>query len=237
MNTLQGLVSRSVNNVNTMFESLGYITTNVSNYNTNAYKAQRFECYLKEFGLLEGAPRTNYAQGGLMSTENQFDIGIQGVGFIPVTRKDGLVAYTRDGSLGVNKDGYLVTNDGFVVGDGIKIPTNYEKIKIAPDGTVKVIVNKGDDPQIVGKIPLVTFNNPEELKSIDGNKLISNEKTGKPVLLTEHTSIKQGMVERSNVNMYETVNEVLRLNASLIASTRLIKVVDDMYSRSISLRQ
>jgi flagellar basal-body rod protein FlgG len=237
MNTLQGLVSRSVNNVNTMFESLGYITTNVSNYNTPAYKAQRFECYLKEFGLLEGAARTNYAQGGLISTDNQFDIGVQGTGFIPVTRKDGTVAYTRDGSLGVNKDGMLITKDGFVIGDGIKIPANYEKIKITPDGTVKIIASKGDDAQIVGKIPLVTFNNPEELKSIDGNKLIPNEKTGKPVLLTEHSSIKQGMLERSNVNMYDTVNEVLRLNGSLIASTRLIKVVDDMYSRAINLRQ
>jgi len=237
MNTLQGLVSRSVNNVNTMFDVLGYVTTNVSNYNTPGYKAQRFECYLKEFGMLEGSLRTNYSQGSLLSTSNPLDVGIQGTGFIPVTRKDGTVAYTRDGSFKVNKDGYLVTSDGFVVGEGIKIPADYEKLKISPDGTVNVITNKEDNPVKAGKIPLVVFNDPEELQSIDGNKLVPTAKSGKPILLTEHNSIKQGFLERSNVNMFTTVNDLLRLNGSLIASTRLIKVVDDIYRQSINLRQ
>jgi len=234
---LQGLVSRSVNNVNTMFDSLGYVTSNVTNYNTTGYKSQRFECYLREGGLLDGALRTNYSQGQLMSTDNQFDIGIQGVGFIPLTKSDGSISYTRDGALCINKDGLLVSKDGYLVGDGIKIPANYEKIKISPDGTVNVISNRGATPEAVGKIPLVTFNNPEELKSIDGNKLVPTEKTGKPVLLAEHNSIKQGCLERSNTNMFDTVNEVLRLNGSLISSTRLIKVVDEMYRQSINLRQ
>lgn len=237
MNTLQGLVSRSINNVNTMFDTLGYVTSNVSNYNTPGYKAQRFECYLKEFGLLEGTLRTNYSQGSLMSTDNQFDVGIEGIGFIPVTKKDGTVAYTRDGSLGVNNEGYLVTKDGDVIGEGIKIPAIYDRIKISTDGTVNVFVNKENEPEAVGKIPLVTFNNPEELKPVDGNKLIPTEKTGKPILITEHNSIKQGKIEKSNVNMFNTVNEVLRLNGSLISSTRLIKVIDEMYRQSINLRQ
>jgi len=234
---LQGLVSRSVNNVNTMFESLGSITSNVSNYNTIGYKTKRFECYLKEFGLLEGAERTNCSQGTLMSTDNQFDVAINGAGFFPVTKSNGTVAYTRDGSFSVNKDGYLVTNDGYIVGDGIKIPANYEKIKISTDGTVSIISSKGTEPEKVGKIPLVAFSNPEELKSLDGNKLAQSEKSGKPILITEHNSIKQGSLERSNINMFDTVNEVLMLNASLIASTRLIKVADDMYNKSINLRQ
>ncbi|MDD3013082.1 MAG: flagellar hook basal-body protein [Candidatus Gastranaerophilales bacterium] len=233
----QGLISKSVNNVNTMFDSLGYITTNVSNYNTAGYKAQRFECYMKEFGLLEGTVRTNYSQGDLLNTDNQFDIGIQGVGFIPVTKKDGSTAYTRDGSFGVNKDGYLVTKDGSLVGDGIKIPANYEKIKISTDGTVNIISSTSSEPEKVGKIPLVTFNNPEELKSVEGDCMVPTEKTGKPLLLSDHSSIKQGCIERSNVNMYDTVNEVLRLNGSLISSTRLIKAVDEMYRQSINLRQ
>jgi flagellar basal-body rod protein FlgG len=234
---LQGLVAKSTNNVNTMFETLGYVTTNVSNYNTPGYKAQRFECYLKEFGLLEGSLRTNYSQGSLLNTDNQFDIGIEGVGFIPVTKKDGTVAYTRDGAFCVNKDGYLITKDNFLVGDGIKIPANYEKIKVSPDGTVSVIPTRGADPEKIGKIPLVTFNNPEGLKPIDGDKLIATEKTGKPILIADHKNIKQGCLERSNVNMFDTVNEVLRLNSSLICSTRLIKIVDEMYRQSINLRQ
>ena len=45
------------------------------------------------------------------------------------------------------------------------------------------------------------------------------------------------MLERSNVDYIGNINEILRLNSSMIAGTKLIKTVDEMYQRSINLTQ
>ncbi|OGH97430.1 MAG: hypothetical protein A2287_05520 [Candidatus Melainabacteria bacterium RIFOXYA12_FULL_32_12] len=237
MTTLQGIISRSVDNANKQFETLGYVTTNVSNYNTVGYKAQRFENYLMENGRLEGTLRTDYQNGVFFATKKPLDVAIDGAGFFPVIRKDGLVSYTRDGSFTVNSEGYLVTNDNCIVGDGIKIPPQYDKLKIASNGTVTVISARDAEPEVLGKIPVVIFNNPEGLKSIEGNKLIATNDSGNPTLVKDHERIKQGNLERSNVNIFGCVDEVLRLNASLISSVRLVKIVDEFYRQSINLRQ
>ena len=63
-------------------------------------------------------------------TDNPYDVAIEGHGYIPVTSEDGEVQYTRDGSLKRGANGYLVTFDDWMVGDGIKIPANSYKFEI-----------------------------------------------------------------------------------------------------------
>jgi len=237
MTTLQGSISKLVANANTMFESFGYISTNVANLNTNGFKAQRFETYMNVDGSLEGRLRTDYSKGGLVRTARELDIGIDGAGFIPVTSKNGTVAYTRDGAFAVNSEGYMVTSDGWLVADGIKLPANYEKLKIKTDGTVTVLKKNDNTFETIGKIPLVSFNNLEGLKKLEGNKVAPTSESGKATLIADNTSIKQGTLEKANVDIFTYVNESLKLNGSLIASTRLVKVVDEIYRQSINLRQ
>lgn len=237
MYNLQGLIRRGINNTNVQFERLGYISNNIGNLNTTAYKNVRFEQTLDENGYLDGSVRYDYGTGSNMRTERLLDVGLKGPGFIPVTSPNGDVKYTRDGSFKVNKEGYLVTNDDFIVGDGIKIPANYENLRIKPDGKVVLFSEGKDSDQILGKIPVVQFQNPEGLKTDEYNKVIATDNSGPPLLIKEHSYIAQGTLERSNSNYINNVNEVLRLNASMIASTRLIKVVDEMYQKSINLQQ
>ena len=237
MYNLQGLLRKNVVNTNMQFEKLGHVSTNITNYSTNAYKPVRFETMLNEDGYLSGEVRTDFAQGSIRMTERPFDIAIDGAGFIPVTSENGEVTYTRDGSMTVNKEGYLITNDGHVIGDGIKIPINYYRILIEKDGTVECIKEHGLNPEKIGKIPLVQFQNQEGLKLTNGNKFIATEESGEPVLVKEHESIQQGFIEVSKTNVYTSVNEVLRLNASMIASTKLMKVIDDMYYKAINLTE
>jgi len=137
----------------------------------------------------------------------------------------------------LNKDGMLVTKTGDVVADGIKIPTSYNKLRIETDGSVTVQEEKYSDYKTIGKIPLVAFANPEGLKVIEGNKVLASEQSGNPSLIKDHKYVKQGFVERSNVSIFDTVHEVLKLNAGVISGTRMLKLVDDMYNQSISLRQ
>lgn len=237
MKNLQGIVSRSINNALTQFERLGYVGDNFANYSTNGYKSVRFEQMLGESGYLSGTVRTDYTQGSIQITSNPYDIAINGEGFIPVTSSTGEVQYTRDGSLKINKDGYLTTNDGWLVGSGIQIPSNTYKITIKEDGTITSMDSSQSPEKKIGLIPLVQFRNMEGLKQGENNKLIPTADSGEPRLVKGHNYIAQYSLERSNTNVFNSASEVLRLNASMIASLRMAKIIDSMYNKSINLRQ
>lgn len=237
MKNLQGIISKSINNSLTQFNRLGYIGDNFANYSTNGYKSVRFEQMLSEDGYLTGAVRTDYSQGSIQITSNPYDIAINGDGFIPVTSSTGEVQYTRDGSLKIDKNGYLTTNDGWLVGSGIQIPSNTYKITIKEDGTVTSMDSSQSPEKKIGVIPLVQFRNPEGLKQVENNKLIPTDESGDAKLIKDHDRIAQYSIEHSNTNVFNSAQEILRLNASMIASLRMAKVIDSMYNKSINLRQ
>lgn len=237
MSTLQGIIQKGIVNAEFQFEKMGYISSNVSNYNTNGYKAVRFEQILNENGYLSGVERTDYSPGAIQRTSNDYDIAINGMGFFPVTSKDGEVVYTREGSLKVNKDGYLITNDGYLFGDGIQLPVNFDNIRIKTNGDVETYSNDGSQVEYLGTIPIVNFKNSEGLKKLDGNKYAITEESGEPVLLKNHERILQGNIEVTNIDMMGQVNEMMRLNASMLASFKVMKTIDELYAQAIQLNQ
>ncbi len=233
----QAIVRKSINNATSQFDKLGYVANDLANYNTYGYKSIRFEQMLREDGYVAGATRTDGAQGAVRVTGNPYDVAIEGAGYIPVTSEDGEVQYTRDGSFVKGKDGYLYTKDGWMVGAGIQLPANSYKFQIKPNGDVYTYDEAGSLPRRVGTIPLVSFPNPERLEHGVNNKMKVTEDSGDPELIQNHMNLKQNCIETSNVNIYASVNEMLRLNASMIASMRLIKVADDMYNKGINIRE
>lgn len=237
MATIHGIINKGIVNAELQFERMGYISSNVSNYSTNGYKGVRFEQMLNEAGYLTGVERTDFSQGSIQRTARELDIAINGAGFIPVTSKNGDVAYTREGSLMVNKDGYLITNDGYLVGDGIQIPVNYENLAVRSNGEIEVYSNDGTSREVLGVIPLVNVQNPEGLKKGDNNKFYLTAESGEPVLLKDHTRFNQGSLEVTNIDMINEVNSMLRLNASMLASFKIMETINDMYSKTLQLNQ
>ena len=69
------------------------------------------------------------------------------------------------------------------------------------------------------------------------NKLVATAESGEPMLVKNHNCIRQNNIENSNTNIYSSTSDMLRLNASLLASTRMMKVVDDMYNKAINIRE
>lgn len=237
MYNFQAVISKATANSLTQFDKLGYVANNMSNYNTNGYKTVRFEQMLQEDGYLTGAVRTNYDVGSTQITGNAYDVAINGQGFIPVVSPSGEVAYTRDGSFHVGKDGYLLTNDDWIVGEGIQIPANSYKVSIKTNGDVVSFDSAGSKEKKLGTIPIVQFRNSEALKSGNNNKMLATDESGDPTLVKDHNYISQYNLERSNTDVYDSVSEMLRLNASMLASMRMMKVVDDMYNKAINIRQ
>lgn len=209
MHNLQAIIRKSTNNVLNQWDRLGYIANDLANYNTHGYKSVRFEQMLNEDGYLDRAVRTDYRTGSIQVTSNPYDVAITGPGFIPVVSPSGEVQYTRDGSFKQGKDGYLVTNDDWLVGEGIKLPTNCYKFEIKPNGDV-IAFDAVDKPgKKLGNIPLVQFDNPEGLEQGGLNKLVPTADSGEAKLVKEHEYFAQNNLENSNINIYDSVSGML----------------------------
>lgn len=237
MYNMQAVVRKSINNATMQFEKLGYVANNLANYNTAAYKTSRFEQILREDGYIDGAIRTNALQGSIRISKNPYDVAIQGEGYIPVVSADGEIQYTRDGAFKRGENGYLMTVDDWMVGDGIKIPANSYKFEIKPNGDVINYDNAGSLPEKIGTIPIVQFDCPEALKQGHNNKMVYNDESGAPKIIKDTQNIKQYATEVSNTNIYDEINDLMRLNTSMIASMNLMKVADDMYNKAINIRE
>ncbi|MFI3301259.1 MAG: flagellar hook basal-body protein [Candidatus Gastranaerophilales bacterium] len=237
MFNLQAIMRKGINNSINQFEQLGYVGNNLANLNTSGYKSVRFEQMMHEDGYVSGIVRTDHKVGSTKVTSNPYDVSITEAGYIPVVSADGQVAYTRDGAFKKGKDGYLMTSDDWIVGEGIKLPANCYKFDIESNGDVMVYDVAGSKARKMGNIPLVRFACPEGLEDSNYNKVVPTEESGQPELVKDHDTFAQFTLENSNTSMYSSVNEMLRLNASMLASMRMIQVVDDMYNKSINIRE
>lgn len=234
---LQDIIRKVTMNASTQFKNLSYISTNTANFSTNAYKCKNFATYLDQTGKVQATVRGDTSIGAIQATKNPLDLAIDGPGYFFVTKPDGSTAYTRDGRLIVNAQGYLTTLTGSLLGNGIKVPVNYYKLDIEKNGEVKIRLKQSNEAKKIGQIDIVNFPSPGNLKEIGGNLQVPTEASGEAQPVEKCDYIKQNAVERSNLNVWDTVSEVLRTNGAYIASLRLVKYTDEMYSKSVNLRQ
>ncbi len=234
---LQGIVRKASTNLTVEFDRLAYATQNIANLNTNGYKAVRFEDVIDADGSVHGVERVDCRVGEYLITNNPLDVALQGAGYIPVTTPQGEIRYTRDGAFMTNKEGYLITKTGDLVGSGIKIDGASERIEIKENGDVYTYKKITDEPEYVGTIPVVQFQNPEALKDVGANEFIATENSGKMKLIEDHNYIKQYGIERSNLDTVSEIYMVSRINASIIATSSLMKAVDQMYQEAINITE
>jgi flagellar hook protein FlgE len=111
--------------MNAASKNLDVIGHNIANANTTGFKGSRTE-FSELFGSAVGASSANttgqgvgvsgvsrqFAQGNVSITGNNLDVAINGAGFLQLGMPDGSNAYTRAGSLQINKEGELVNQQG-----------------------------------------------------------------------------------------------------------------------------
>ena len=104
---------------------LGVISNNIANNNSTGFKASRAEfadLYTSDplrstasgmpgSGVKLAAVSQQFKQGSITSTGNPLDLAIDGGGFFRLS-DNGSVSYTRAGSFGVDREGFLVNNRG-----------------------------------------------------------------------------------------------------------------------------
>ena len=120
--------------------------------------------------------------GDLQQTGNDLDLANKGDGFLQVMLPSGELAYTRNGSFTKDRDGKLVTADGYPLQPEVTVPAGAQTISIGEDGTVSVTLQGQTASQELGQIQLVKFINPSGLQSL-GSGLYSPQggASGEPI--------------------------------------------------------
>ena len=161
--------------------------------------------------------------GPISTTGRSLDVAMQGQAWLSVQAQDGTEAYTRAGSLIVDANGTLSTQNGNpVVGDGgpITVPPN-TNISIGSDGTLSGTDSTGKTTN-VGKLKLVTpsgrLNRGDDglFRSADGNDLT----------LDPTAKLQSGALEGSNVNPISAMVEMIAAARQYDNQTRMMQNVD-----------
>jgi flagellar basal body rod protein FlgG len=176
---------------------------NIANFDTPGYKRTRIRI---QDGIVVETQR-NWQQGGLRATNNALDLAIEGEGFFRILQPNGNIAYTRNGSMHLNRDGIFVTSEGNMLDPQIAIPQDQIGITIGSDGTVEVLQSGKSQRQQVGRIELARFQNPSSLEALGHNLFRETPASGDAVVIYPGEmglgTILSGYLEGSNVNMLE----------------------------------
>ncbi len=179
-------------------------------------------------------------QGNLTSTQNTFDLAIQGSGYFQITLPSGDTAYTRAGSFQLSASGQLVTSDGDIVLPAITIPSNAVDVTINASGQVLVKIAGTVTPQTVGQIQLANFPNAAGLAAVGGNLLTETPASGSAVTGNPTDpgfgSLQQGFLETSNVNVVSEITSLITAQRAYELNSRVIQASDEMMSTLAQLR-
>ncbi|NNM77069.1 flagellar basal body rod protein FlgF [Sphingomonas sp. ID1715] len=191
-----------------------------------ALKGGAFEARALTAGEVIDADRKN---GAVIGTGRDLDIAIEGNDWLAVQAADGEEAYTRRGDLSIAPSGVLQTGDGMPVigGSGpITIPPA-AKVTIGPDGSVLVVPPGGelDKPQVVDKLKLV---DPKGSETVKGTDNLLRVKGGGTLPENLDAKVLSGSLEQSNVNITDTLVQMIENQRSYEVQAKLLSSAKDM---------
>jgi flagellar basal-body rod protein FlgF len=229
------LIYTAMSGAKQTLEQQATVSNNLANATTNGFRAQLntfraapvvSEGYQTRTFVADSTSGWDFAAGPLKETGRALDVAIDGPGWIAVESPDGSEAYTRDGGLTVDQNGFLRTQTGLnVIGDGgpITVPPNMI-VSIATDGSVSAI--PPDDPtaeNVVGRIKLV---NPDEKLMMRGDDTLFRLRSGEVAEADGNVTLASGMVEGSNVNVVEAMVSMINLSRQYELHMKMIKTAD-----------
>lgn len=181
--------------------------------------------------------------GPLEKTGNPLDAAISGEGYFVLQTQNG-PRYTRNGSFAIDGGGFLATMGGdLVLGERGPVPVTGERVVIEPDGTVLV------DGARVDKLLVVTFPNRYGLAKEGADRLVAWPQSGGavPALVPAGASaggegvagtgapvVRQGYLERSNVNVVTEMIRLIEATRNYQTAQKAIQAEDDLLGKTVN---
>jgi flagellar basal-body rod protein FlgF len=229
-----GLVAR--------LEALDVAANNLANVNTTGYKAER-EFYraftaasrnaarlsplnraVNDYGIL-GGTTIDLGPGSLEHTGNDFDVALEGRGFLTVQTSAG-PRYTRNGNLHIGPDGKLLTaqNDPVLGEPGRPIQIfGSGRISISTDGTIS------SNGAVIARLKLVDFPAGTPFTP-EGNSYFAAPKESERNV-SSSVAVRQGNLEASNFSAVAGATGLIALQRHAELLRRALTIFNDDFDR------
>jgi flagellar basal-body rod protein FlgG len=192
----------------------------------------------KGMGVKVGASHKIFEQGAAKMTNHPYDIMVQGKGFIQVQLPNGGgVAYTRAGAFKLDSQGRMCQSNGALLEPPVTVPPEATTIVINQSGEIKAMTNEGEN--VIGQIQLANFINPQGLQAIGNNLFRQSAGSGTAQQITPGEAgmgdILQGALEASNVNVANSMIEMIGAQRGYEMNTRVMSVADKMLEATTNI--
>ena len=192
----------------------------------------------KGMGVKVGASHKIFEQGSAKLTNNPYDIMVEGKGFIPVKLPDtGELVYTRTGNFKLDPAGRISLSNGALLEPQITVPGEATGVIIKPNGEVKALTAEGETA--IGQIQVASFVNPQGLNAIGNNFYKRSPASGEAIQVVPGESgtgtILQGALEASNVNVANSMIEMIGAQRAYEMNTRVMGVADKMLEATTNI--
>lgn len=185
---------------------------------------------------------TNHSLGTLQKSNNPLDMALSREGlFFLVKTPDG-VRLTRDGSFTKDDEGKLVTKSGYEVlpsdyfssKDSIQLNQEDNIVQIDKNGQISTNIPNSVKLTQGSKIFIAQPDNIALLKK-EGNNLYRYDSKEQLESLQESGALKQGFVEKSNVNAVKMMTQMIETNRLVGMYQKAMQVqMDDMNNDAIN---
>jgi len=220
---------------------------NLANANTVGFRAD-LTAFQTQQVIGAGLPSRAYAtdasvgwdasSGVLQHTGQPLDVAVKGAGWIAVQAADGSEAYTRAGDLHLDPGGLLMTAAGNpVLGDSGPITVPPETaINIGGDGSVS-IVGQGQPATSISTVGRIKLVNPPPGSLTRGADGLFRSSADTPVVADAGVKLEPGALESSNVNIAESMANMIELARSYEVQVKAMKAAEDNAAESAKLLQ
>lgn len=241
---MDGALLVSLSNQMALRRKLDIVANNIANVSTTGFKRESalFEeftlpvevtdpisgklttenlSYVRDYGTVR-----DLSEGNLDTTLSPLDIGLDGEGFLVVQTPDG-PRYTRNGHFKLDATGRVVDNAGNALlaqgGSELSVTPGDEPIQIASDGTFSTRAG------VLGRIDVVKFADMQAVKKT-GDNLYETSQSPQPA---EGTSVRQGMLEKSNVEPIVEMVQMIDVLRSYQQSSEMVQTGEDLVRKAI----
>jgi flagellar basal-body rod protein FlgG len=239
------------------------ISNNIANVNTAGFRANqaRFQDLIYQqlraagtpvgssvvpvaqevgLGVKIGSSEKIFTQGTIQQTNNPLDVAIEGDGFFQVTKPDGSIAYTRDGSFKRDANGAVVTADGYFINPQITVPQSALEVGVGTDGSVTALLPGQSVPQQLGQIQIARFTNAAGLAPQGQNLFSQTGASGSPVIsqpgINGAGTLQGGYIEASNVSIVDQMVAMITAQRAFEANSKAVTTADQMLQTAVNTK-
>jgi flagellar basal-body rod protein FlgG len=176
--------------------------------------------------------KTYHGGGPIVSTNRGLDVALPNEGMLVLQTPEG-ERYTRNGSLDVGSDGYLVNTDGYpVLGENGLIYVDLTgmsagSLQINEDGQVLV------GGQVVDRLRLVAADDTRQLQKQGGSLYALADQQAQLNDVADYR-LKVGFLESSNVNPISEMVDLITAMRSFEAGSRMVQAYDSTLDRAVN---